>query len=192
MDKEIQIQLRLCFTWGILSRSFGLMKILAFDIGGAYTKKLVHKEGKFESSLRYFPVWKRKDELESFLSEQNEACDAVLITTTAELCDVFPSKAEGARFVASSCAIAFGDPIFLTLNKGLVKRDGVKDFGELAAANWIASLYLMEKKFGEGILVDVGSTTTDILPFGENRDYLKSDFERLRASQLVYTGRIFL
>ncbi len=52
----------------------------------------------------------------------------------------------------------------------------------------MASLYLMEKKFKEGILVDVGSTTTDILPFGGEKIKFQTDFERLRSNNLVYTG----
>ena len=62
----------------------------------------------------------------------------------------------------------------------------------VAAANWhaianFASRYLTE---GQGFLIDLGSTTTDIIPI---RDYQPAsrgltDFERLRSSELFYGG----
>jgi probable H4MPT-linked C1 transfer pathway protein len=164
------------------------MKILAFDIGGANTKRLVYENGDTKSSLNYFPLWKRKDRLRGFLEELGEDADVVAVTMTAELCDVFSSKEDGARFIVSSCEEVFGDPFFLTLAPTLVKENDIRDYKELAAANWRASLYLMEKRFGEGVLVDVGSTTTDILPFGDGARCFKSDMERMKASQLLYTG----
>ena len=164
------------------------MRILAFDIGGANTKKLVFEDGAAHSKLTYFPIWKRKNELISFLSSQREDADMTVVTMTAELSDVFTSKEEGTRFIVRSCEKAFKNPFFLTLERKLVRKDGIPNFRSLASANWQASLYLMEKRFDEGILIDVGSTTTDILPFGKDAKQGISDLERLKTFQLVYTG----
>ncbi|MFQ5800788.1 MAG: hydantoinase/oxoprolinase family protein [Candidatus Hydrothermarchaeales archaeon] len=164
------------------------MKILTFDIGGANTKKLVYKDGGTKSSLYNFPMWKKRDKLRDFLEGLREDADTVAVTMTAELCDVFSSKDDGARFIVSACEEVFDEPLFLTINQSLVKKNDIKDYKDLAATNWLASVYLMRKRFGSGILVDIGSTTTDILPFGDGTRYLKTDFERLRAGQLLYTG----
>jgi probable H4MPT-linked C1 transfer pathway protein len=164
------------------------MKILALDIGGANTKALFHEDGCDESSLTYFPVWKKKSDLTRFLSCLKSDSEAVVVTGTAELCDAFESKAEGARFISNSCIEAFDDPFFLTTRQTLVKKDEIRDYKDLFATNWVASSYLMSKMFGKGILVDVGSTTTDIIPFGKDNFSAKTDLERLKNSELVYTG----
>jgi probable H4MPT-linked C1 transfer pathway protein len=164
------------------------MKIMALDIGGANTKVLVYSEGSSDSSVQYFPLWKEKPRFKEFLSSLREDEDAVTVTMTAELCDVFSSKPKGAHFIAEYCNEIFNDPLFLT-SDGILKRlENVMDFNSLAATNWLASLYFMEKRFEPGILVDIGSTTTDVIPFGVDKRAFKSDFERLKASQLVYTG----
>jgi probable H4MPT-linked C1 transfer pathway protein len=164
------------------------MKILALDIGGANTKVLVYSDGRSDSSMEYFPFWREKHRFKEFLSSLEVDEDLVTVTITAELCDVFSSKAQGTRFIAESCNEIFNDPYFLT-SDGILKRlDRIADFNSLAATNWLASLYFMKKRFEQGILVDIGSTTTDIIPFGLDKQAYKSDFERLKASQLIYTG----
>jgi probable H4MPT-linked C1 transfer pathway protein len=164
------------------------MKILALDIGGANTKSLFHEDGSFESSLSYFPVWKKKSGLSSFLSGLKRDSEAVVVTMTAELCDAFKSKAQGAQFIAKSCIETFDDPFFLTHGQTLVKKDEIRNYKDLFATNWVASSYLMSKMFGGGILVDVGGTTTDIIPFGRDHFSGKTDLDRLKTRELVYTG----
>ncbi len=165
------------------------MKVLTFDIGGANTKKLVYDGGIKKSEVHYFPVWKKKDKLTGFLSQLKEDADLVAITMTAELCDIFSSKEDGVRYLVSRCEEVFDKPYYLSFEKGLLKAENIEDLRELAAANWTASLYYLEEVFGEGILSDVGSTTTDIIPFSKgSRRYGKTDLERLKKKQLLYTG----
>jgi probable H4MPT-linked C1 transfer pathway protein len=61
---------------------------------------------------------------------------------------------------------------------------------EVASANWYATATLAAGELGEGLLVDVGSTTTDILRFVDHsllhRGY--SDGERQASDELIYTG----
>ncbi len=164
------------------------MRTSTFDIGGANTKRLVYEDGSAYSSLHYFPIWKKRDELQSFLTDLAVDSDAVAVTMTAELCDVFSSKEEGVKYIVKSCLEAFEEPFFLADNMSLLPIGEVKDYRQLGATNWLASLYYMKKKFAEGILVDIGSTTTDILPFGKEPIIFKSDLERLKSSELLYTG----
>jgi (4-(4-[2-(gamma-L-glutamylamino)ethyl]phenoxymethyl)furan-2-yl)methanamine synthase len=164
------------------------MKIVALDIGGANTKVLVWEDGSLESQLEYFPFWTEKQRFKEFLSSLNLGADIVAVTMTAELCDVFSSKADGARFIAQCCAEVFDSPLFLTSNSDLRRHDEIKDFNILAATNWLASKYYLEKRFDKGILVDVGSTTTDIITFGCGAPGFASDFERLKTGRLLYTG----
>ena len=59
-----------------------------------------------------------------------------------------------------------------------------------AATNWIASALFAASRIDEGILVDVGSTTTDIVPIREGRLACegRTDLDRLVAGELVYSG----
>jgi len=164
------------------------MRILALDIGGANTKKIFYDSGRILSEIHYFPLWKRKSELTKFLESLKAKCDVTAITMTGELSDVFSSKKEGARFIAESCEKVFKNAFYLTSEKKLIKFKEIKNFLCVASANWLASVYLLEKKFKQGLLIDIGSTTTDLIPFGEKIKHAKSDLERLVKGQLIYTG----
>ena len=166
------------------------MKVLTFDIGGANTKRLVFDfdTGEVKSEIHYFPFWQKKEEFEAFLAGLNEDHDKVGITMTAELSDAFTSKKEGAGYIVDICESVFDGPLYLTIERTLMKSDDIDSPAQLAAANWLASTYYLEREFKEGLLIDCGSTTTDIIPFGKGREYPKTDFERLKSGQLLYMG----
>ena len=165
------------------------MVILTIDIGGANTKTLLLlPSNDVKEEIFYFPLWKRKNELKTLIKEIKNKYkpEIVGITTTAELCDIFETKREGERFIYKVCKQVFEDPYFLTINGELTKKEA-----DIGAANYIASIYYLEMKFNEGILLDIGSTTTDIIPFKKNKIlYGKSDLERLMKHQLIYTGML--
>ncbi len=62
----------------------------------------------------------------------------------------------------------------------------------MAAANWMASATLLADSYRDALLVDVGSTTTDIIPIVGGRVVAKgrTDTARLRSGELVYTGAL--
>jgi hypothetical protein len=169
------------------------VKIFAYDIGGANTKRLVldGETGEVTSGILYFPLWERMGEFPSFLEALHQKGGEIVgVTLTAELCDRFSSKRAGVESIVSLCRSVFGDPFFLG-SRGLVRYPEIRDPMELAAANWRGSLFYLEKEFEEGILVDMGSTTTDLLPFRRGESFCrKTDLERLMAGQLLYTGRL--
>lgn len=166
------------------------MKVLTFDIGGANTKRLVFDfdTGEVKSEIHYFPFWQKKEEFEAFLAGLNEESDRVGITMTAELSDVFTTKEEGVQYIVDITGRVFENPAYLTLERTLKKADEVKNPADLAAANHLASTYYLEREFTEGLLIDCGSTTTDIIPFGKGKKYPKTDLERLKSGQLLYMG----
>ena len=60
----------------------------------------------------------------------------------------------------------------------------------MAAANWMASATLAARENRDALFLDVGSTTTDIIPIVAGRVTAvgRTDPERLRSGELVYTG----
>ncbi|MFN3621567.1 MAG: hydantoinase/oxoprolinase family protein, partial [Nitrososphaerales archaeon] len=61
-----------------------------------------------------------------------------------------------------------------------------------AGANWLATAWMAGKLLKNCVMIDVGSTTTDIIPVLEGRVAAKgrTDLERLQSGELVYTGAL--
>jgi probable H4MPT-linked C1 transfer pathway protein len=61
---------------------------------------------------------------------------------------------------------------------------------DVAAANWMATALAVARAHPDALLVDVGSTTADIVPVAGGRVAATgyNDLERLLAGELVYTG----
>ena len=60
----------------------------------------------------------------------------------------------------------------------------------MASANWHASAALLAQSFPDGLFVDAGTTTTDLIPLksGAPAALGYTDGERLAEGELVYTG----
>src|SRR6185295_17246007 len=63
---------------------------------------------------------------------------------------------------------------------------------EVAAANWRASATLVARTFRDALFLDVGSTTTDIIPIVAGSVVVEgtTDPGRLLSGELVYTGAL--
>jgi probable H4MPT-linked C1 transfer pathway protein len=61
-----------------------------------------------------------------------------------------------------------------------------------AAANWLALSTLAARLVpdGPGLLIDIGTTTTDLIPLKDNRNVAqgRTDTDRLQTGELVYAG----
>src|SRR5262249_53717565 len=66
------------------------------------------------------------------------------------------------------------------------------DPARVASANWHATAAYLGRRLGEGLLLDIGSTTTDIVPFRAGRVAARglTDAERLATGELLYTGLV--
>ena len=61
---------------------------------------------------------------------------------------------------------------------------------EVAAANWVASALAVAAVHPDALMLDVGSTTADVIPIAAGRVAAagRTDLDRLLAGELVYTG----
>jgi probable H4MPT-linked C1 transfer pathway protein len=190
-----------------------------WDIGGAHLKLSrleIAGEGRAAIRTRIVPfeIWKAPGDLTARLrhllgsedpggDSSGSRRDAAAspqraphgVTMTAELSDVFPTKTEGVRSVLRSCEAALGCASVLVLNS----EGAFLPLGEarerpltVAAANWSACAHLIARGTGPSILVDVGSTTTDIIPIRNDGPVAigRTDTERLMSGELVYTGTL--
>jgi (4-(4-[2-(gamma-L-glutamylamino)ethyl]phenoxymethyl)furan-2-yl)methanamine synthase len=167
---------------------------LAVDIGGANTKAAWFDGTTLRTLSRPFEVWRDRDALSTVLREVAPGpADAVAITMTAELSDAFRTKREGVAFVLDAAEDALGDRRLsvLTTSGELVSMRAARTRPwDVAAANWVATALAVADAHPDALLIDIGSTTTDIIPIAAGRVSATghNDLERLLAGELVYTG----
>ena len=161
---------------------------LAVDIGGANTKAWL--DGSAIS--RPVEIWRDPEGLVAVLREIGTA-DAVAVTMTAELSDAFRTKREGVAFVLDAVEEVYGDPRVLTTAGELISVEQARARPwDVAAANWVATALAVAEEHPDALLIDVGSTTADVIPIAAGRIAAsgRNDLERLLAGELVYTGAL--
>lgn len=172
------------------------MNVLGWDIGGANLKV---SNGATRSVEVSFALWKQPDQLTAAIAELAsqlfEPADLWVVTMTGELADCFRTKREGVGRILNSVREASGGtPVLVWTTSGeFVPVDEVIEWPILAAAsNWLALATWVGRMAmdGNSLLVDIGSTTTDIIPIrnGFPDPEGRTDVERLLSGELVYTG----
>ena len=179
-------------------------KILGWDIGGANLKvALVGDDGQSEPAVaeQPFPLWRDPDGLAAVLAKTagrvGGARDirAMAVTMTAELADCFATKREGVAFVLDALRAAFPGVeqwVYGVDGRFRSAAEARQRPLEVAAANWKASGTLVARTFPDALFLDVGSTTTDIIPIVAGTVAVEgtTDPARLLSGELVYTGAL--
>jgi probable H4MPT-linked C1 transfer pathway protein len=180
------------------------MTVLGWDIGGSNIKA-VRVEGGRLVAAQTQPFELRLDpgalvpRLQCLARELAPAVggDAVAhaVTMTAELSRNFQSKREGVLFVLDAVAVAFPAAIvrFFTVDARFITLDEARHEPlRVAAANWMATACLVARSHRDVVLIDTGTTTTDIIPItaGVVAARGRTDPERLASGELVYTGAV--
>lgn len=176
-----------------------MQKIIGWDIGGAHLKTARAENGRIaEAAQVASPLWLGLSELDRAFAEARKHIGAApinVITMTGELCDAFATRAEGVEGLAQIAArlLAPGKVVIYGGRGGFIEPDkAVEHASDIASANWHASAALAGMRKPEALLIDFGSTTTDIIPIAQGRPAAKgySDGERLAHGELVYTGLV--
>lgn len=169
--------------------------VLGLDIGGANLKAATCAG---ITHTRPFSLWRHPERLAAQLREiraEMPSHDLLAVTMTGELCDCFASKRDGVLAILRSAEEAAADtPMCVWTTQGkLVEPSRIREEPLLAAAaNWLAVAHLAARcTEGEpALIMDVGSTTTDLVYLEERRPQPRAwtDPKRLAAGELVYTG----
>lgn len=168
--------------------------VLGLDIGGANLKAATADKRAVSVP---FALWKQPDRLPAALAELVEQFPDITelaVTMTGELCDCYETKRQGVNAILDAVEFAAtGRPVrvwgtdgrFCTIAEARAKHITV------AAANWHA-LATFACRFSNGptLLIDTGSTTTDIILLSPDgpRNRGRTDTERLEYGELVYAG----
>jgi probable H4MPT-linked C1 transfer pathway protein len=172
---------------------------VGWDIGGAHLKAARAENGRIIEAVQVAsPLRLGLPALDQAFAQAKPKmgkADRHVCTMTGELADAFASRAEGVDALAAAAARALG-PEAIALYAGragfIAPRAAARHVEDIASANWHATATLIAKLRGAALLIDMGSTTTDIVPVAAGaiaaRGY--TDAERLACGELVYTGLV--
>lgn len=178
--------------------------IIGWDIGGAHIKAVhIDQAGRVLNAQQLTcPLWMGLDQL-------TEAVKAVMqsfhlkvshvkhtITMTGELVDLFSNRKAGVNQIAQHMAnLLLSDVWFYQITdvpqSRFISLSQVAQHAQaIASANWHASALWLASQVDSAILVDIGSTTTDIVSIKDSRVVMKgtTDAERMQLGSLIYTG----
>lgn len=194
-----------------------MQQILGLDIGGANVKAA---DSAGRSISIPFALWKNRSQLSEIISEKivsvfgsgfglnsGSASDSVLpsvaLTMTGELCDCFASKSEGVKSIVDSvCRLFPAKNVFVYTTDGdfVSPRSAIGSPAKVAASNWhaLAKFCTQFENLPDvsqqdyALLVDTGSTSTDIIPFRDHSVLAIgiTDTTRIANHELLYTGAI--
>lgn len=169
---------------------------IGWDIGGAHLKAALVVDGRVADVVQEpCPLWQGLDRLDAAFA----AClarlgpaDAHAATMTGELVDLFASRAEGVAALAARAAAHLGADVAIYGGRAgwLSPAVAAAHAEDIASANWHATASLVAAHVPDALLIDMGSTTTDIIPIRGGRVAARgyTDAERLATGELVYTG----
>lgn len=174
-----------------------MTNVIGWDIGGANLKAARVERGQITAALTipcnpHYGL----SHLESAIAEAARRLGSAErhgLTMTAELSDAFESRARGVGVIAAvfKRLIQPLDLGFYAGEEGFVSYEDVGARAPaVASANWRASADFLASRCANAVLVDMGSTTTDLVPIENGKVTAKGggDAERLANGELVYTG----
>jgi hypothetical protein len=174
--------------------------VIGLDVGGANTKAaVVYGDERVQIASEPLEVWRASDRLADAIAAVVGRLELrhgqVAMTTTAELVDVFASKREGVLHVLEAARQALPGRrlrVMTTAGELIGLEEARAAPLRCAAANWMATALLVARSQPDAILLDCGGTTTDVIPIVAGRVTARgrTDVERLRHGELVYTGAL--
>ncbi|MBY6240852.1 hydantoinase/oxoprolinase family protein [Methylosinus sp. Sm6] len=170
---------------------------IGWDIGGANLKAARAEGGRVVAAVQlpcnpHYGL-ARLEEAIATARERLGPAERHSVTMTAELSDAFETRAAGVATIAAIFLRQSGatHALFYAGEQGLVPYGAIPATATaIASANWRASAELVARQTPEALLVDIGSTTTDLVPISGGRVTAQGggDADRLANGELVYSG----
>lgn len=176
-------------------------RIVGWDIGGVNTK-VARLAGGVVLAVVNRPFEVRRDpqglvEVIRGLAREvgAEPGDVHAVTMTAELARVFVTKREGVSAVLDAVEAALPGAevrVYGTDDRFRSPNEARREPLAVASANWMATATLVAQSHPDAVLVDMGTTTTDVIPIvgGTVVAVGRTDPDRLATEELVYTGAL--
>jgi probable H4MPT-linked C1 transfer pathway protein len=175
--------------------------LVGWDVGGAHLKACLLRDGRVMDVAQWAcPLWQGLDHLDGALEQARLrwpqlACAAHAVTMTGEMADLFADREQGVHRIAQQLSQTLrpraGALQFYAGDAGWCGlAELARHWQHIASANWLATAQHAAARFGQGVLVDIGSTTTDLIAFSGGRvaTTSRTDAHRLATGELVYHG----
>jgi probable H4MPT-linked C1 transfer pathway protein len=114
---------------------------------------------------------------------------------TGELADIFENRQAGVAQILT-CFNQYSAPennyVFADKQGWLKPNDATFHWQDVASKNWLASANFAANHIENGLFIDIGSTTSDIIPIKNANPVTDGidDFQRQRSRELLYMGAI--
>ena len=180
------------------------MSILGLDIGGANIKAA---DATGRTLTVPFAIWKSPEQLGAQVARicrEFPRVTQLAVTMTAELADCYATKSEGVASIldqVESVSQKAPPRIWTTAGKFVDAAEARRQPMLVAAANWHAlATWVGQKLIAKSatrtdqascsLLIDIGTTTTDIIPLagGVPNSMGQTDLTRLQSGELSYSG----
>ena len=189
--------------------------VIGWDVGGAHLKAcLVASQNVVDVAQWPCTLWSGLDQLEQALAAARARWPDVIgaadtrhaMTMTGEMVDLFPDRATGVRELSVRLAEALGPRLVLYTGvepdpaaphggepvpgPWVAPHDASRAWRALASANWRATASWVARRLPEALVVDIGSTTTDLIAVRDGAACAAGDDDaaRLADGSLVYQG----
>jgi probable H4MPT-linked C1 transfer pathway protein len=186
--------------------------VVGWDVGGAHVKACVlgvAEAGEAPVVLDIAqwacPLWQGLIHLDAVLLQARARWPQAwadgarhAATMTGEMVDLFANREDGVRRLAAHLAEALGPTLALYADADIDASAGRwvappaagAHWRAIASANWHATAEVVAARLADAVLVDTGSTTTDliVLRHGRVASAGESDAQRLVSGALVYQG----
>jgi (4-(4-[2-(gamma-L-glutamylamino)ethyl]phenoxymethyl)furan-2-yl)methanamine synthase len=175
--------------------------IVGWDIGGAHVKASLLRGGEVIDAAQWpCPLWLGLDHLHQALAAALQRWPMIqdaehAVTMTGEMVDLFADREDGVQCIAAVLAQTFAPRAlrFFAGDEGWCGHDqAAAQWRRVASANWLATALHCAMQFAEhdALLIDIGSTTTDIIALrrGVVLTVARTDADRLASGELVYHG----
>jgi (4-(4-[2-(gamma-L-glutamylamino)ethyl]phenoxymethyl)furan-2-yl)methanamine synthase len=167
-----------------------------YDVGGAHLKVALVDGGR-AIAVKQIPcqLWRGVDRLDAAFAVAGPLTARArhhAATMTGELCENFPDRRTGVETLVDRLVALLGSDVRIWM--------GPRGFGNACQArqvpaavgstNFLATAELVAQRLGDALLIDMGSTTTNIIATAGGRASPRglTDGERLATGELAYTG----
>lgn len=166
------------------------------DVGGAHLKVALAEDDRIVAVEQIpCPLWQGFDKLEAALIAAEPLTRRArrhAVTMTGELSDLFSDRKSGVERLVERLSAELGPQArFWMGQRGFGSaKEAVTFAGDVASTNFLATAELVARRLRDALLIDMGSTTTDIIAIGNGRVLAQglTDADRLATGELVYSG----
>lgn len=175
--------------------------VIGWDVGGAHLKASLLEGGRVTDAAEWAcPLWQGLDRLHAAIGQAasrwpeavHDTATAHALTMTGEMVDLFDDRGQGVLCLAALMQEALVGSV--AVYAGASGWCGIAalamQWQAVASANWHATAAWVARTQDAAVLVDIGSTTTDLIAVrgGRARSQGQDDAGRLASGELVYHG----